>query len=227
MSLWTSENGRPIICAGEDWLSHVILIPQPITRANPKRRTLENNLNQEFPHFASLTRPAASSNPTTISQWVLVTIRGREEERVASDPICLFAEMSNQNKGKKGRSAIADVVTREYTINLHKRVCWNQSYHINFPLPSIFSPACGHGSRLRRKWSRYPDSQSLTDSNVTHVQSGRPYITQTGKKKKREKEKLVWWSPSMAAAGKKRKIYLTYFMASGRKTNWIFLSSSK
>lgn len=31
--------------------------------------------------------------------------------------------MSNANKGKKGRSAIADVVTREYTINLHKRVC--------------------------------------------------------------------------------------------------------
>lgn len=31
--------------------------------------------------------------------------------------------MSSNAKGKKGgRSAIADVVTREYTINLHKRV---------------------------------------------------------------------------------------------------------
>jgi large subunit ribosomal protein L31e len=31
--------------------------------------------------------------------------------------------MSNQVKtGKKQRSAIADVVSREYTINLHKRV---------------------------------------------------------------------------------------------------------
>lgn len=31
---------------------------------------------------------------------------------------------SNTKAGKKGgRSAIADVVTREYTINLHKRVC--------------------------------------------------------------------------------------------------------
>lgn len=33
------------------------------------------------------------------------------------------SEMSNVNTGKKTRSAIADVVTREYTINLHKRVC--------------------------------------------------------------------------------------------------------
>jgi large subunit ribosomal protein L31e len=30
--------------------------------------------------------------------------------------------MSNVKTGKKTRSAIADVVTREYTINLHKRV---------------------------------------------------------------------------------------------------------
>jgi hypothetical protein len=30
--------------------------------------------------------------------------------------------MSNVNTGKQ-RSAIADVVSREYTINLHKRVC--------------------------------------------------------------------------------------------------------
>lgn len=30
--------------------------------------------------------------------------------------------MSNVQTGKKTRSAIADVVSREYTINLHKRV---------------------------------------------------------------------------------------------------------
>jgi large subunit ribosomal protein L31e len=30
--------------------------------------------------------------------------------------------MSNVKTGKKTRSAIADVVSREYTINLHKRV---------------------------------------------------------------------------------------------------------
>ena len=35
-----------------------------------------------------------------------------------------IAEMSNvQQTGKKQRSAIQDVVSREYTINLHKRVC--------------------------------------------------------------------------------------------------------
>ena len=35
-------------------------------------------------------------------------------------------EMSSTTKGKKsGRSAIADVVSREYTIHLHKRVCWS------------------------------------------------------------------------------------------------------
>lgn len=32
-------------------------------------------------------------------------------------------EMSSANTGKKTRSAIQDVVSREYTINLHKRVC--------------------------------------------------------------------------------------------------------
>lgn len=35
--------------------------------------------------------------------------------------------MSNVNTGKKTRSAIADVVSREYTINLHKRVCCTPS----------------------------------------------------------------------------------------------------
>jgi large subunit ribosomal protein L31e len=37
-----------------------------------------------------------------------------------------FAEMAPTAKkaaGKTGRSAIADVVAREYTIHLHKRVC--------------------------------------------------------------------------------------------------------
>lgn len=34
--------------------------------------------------------------------------------------------MSSTTKGQKkgGRSAIADVVSREYTIHLHKRVCY-------------------------------------------------------------------------------------------------------
>lgn len=33
------------------------------------------------------------------------------------------AKSSGQTRGKAGRSAIADVVAREYTIHLHKRVC--------------------------------------------------------------------------------------------------------
>jgi large subunit ribosomal protein L31e len=34
--------------------------------------------------------------------------------------------MSSKPTGKTGRSAIADVVAREYTIHLHKRVCHDE-----------------------------------------------------------------------------------------------------
>ena len=48
--------------------------------------------------------------------------------------------MSSTTKGKKsGRSAIADVVSREYTIHLHKRVCWSfLSIRTSWPIFYLF-----------------------------------------------------------------------------------------
>jgi len=46
----------------------------------------------------------------------------------------LSTEMSPKTAQKKGRSAIADVVAREYTIHLHKRVCCTDLMPLNFEL---------------------------------------------------------------------------------------------
>jgi len=70
--------------------------------------------NCEFPFHRQLS-PTVDAAPTSLSPFELI----QPGHLLTSTQ----SEMSNVQTGKKTRSAIADVVTREYTINLHKRVC--------------------------------------------------------------------------------------------------------
>jgi len=84
---------------------------EPPTQAPIQKKTLDIVINNSTP-------------VTTISPVRLLFSRNRSGSK---DQNLTYPEMSTKTKkpaGKATRSAIADVVAREYTIHLHKRVRW-------------------------------------------------------------------------------------------------------